>query len=294
MCFGPHWMGFPLIKLGFLAVKQVAKPVAQRIKVYAKGSDYFKRSMIELGRKLHASSVQIERMAEGKEQLKAVAELREAQAVERGSDFLAEVVVYGVSAGVVAAEYFMCALACCCCCTSRAAAHHSLAASPLLPPTPAVAARAQLQGLQRRQGGHGEAAQGGQRGAAVAGVPAAPPAGRGAEAHRRRARAKAVVAQHTGAGRDAVPAGAPAGRPPAESRRRVRRRQVTDAPDALAAAEVPRAFSAVCCAPRLFLSAGPCAGPVFAHDGMLVNEPERLLGWPLAAAGAGRAAPKVA
>lgn len=106
-------MGLPLVKLGFLAVKQVAKPVAARVKSHAKGHPVFQSYMARLGAFLHKNSVQIDRMADGKEQLTPtamrllLAKQNEAAAVEKGSDFLAEVVIYGISAGVLGFEYVM-------------------------------------------------------------------------------------------------------------------------------------------------------------------------------------------
>lgn len=53
-------MGLPLIKLGLLAVKQVAKPVAQRIKVYASTHPTFSGLMVRMGRMLHVNTLQVE------------------------------------------------------------------------------------------------------------------------------------------------------------------------------------------------------------------------------------------
>ena len=100
-------MGLPLMKLFFVAVKQVAKPVASRVKAYAVGHPRFSSLMGRLGNGLYRNSVQIERMADGKEQLANVVRLNEKKAVERGSDFLAEMVVYIVSAGTLGVEYIV-------------------------------------------------------------------------------------------------------------------------------------------------------------------------------------------
>ena len=104
-------MGLPLIKLGFLAVKQVAKPVANRVKLYAKNAPGFQSYMARLGAFLYKNNVQIERMADGKEKLTPtamrllLAKQNEAAAVEKGSDFLAEMIIYGISASVLGFEY---------------------------------------------------------------------------------------------------------------------------------------------------------------------------------------------
>ena len=100
-------MGLPLLKLFFLAVKQVAKPVASRVKNFAVRSPTFSALMGRLGNGLYRNSVQIERIADGKEAMTTVAKLNQKRAVEEGSEFLAEVVVYSVSAVVLGVEYMV-------------------------------------------------------------------------------------------------------------------------------------------------------------------------------------------
>ncbi|EOD23904.1 hypothetical protein EMIHUDRAFT_206880 [Emiliania huxleyi CCMP1516] len=54
------------IKLGFLAIKQVAKPVAARIKASARTSDTFRKLILAVGQRLHRNTLQLDRIAEGK------------------------------------------------------------------------------------------------------------------------------------------------------------------------------------------------------------------------------------
>lgn len=97
--------GFPLIKLAFLAVKQVAKPVASRLKSYALDHPTYRRGMVRVGRMLHANALQLDRVADGKTRLVKVVPLEEGKALERAGDFLAEGFIYAISASILGAEY---------------------------------------------------------------------------------------------------------------------------------------------------------------------------------------------
>ena len=101
-------MVLPLVKLGFLAIKQVAKPVAQRLKNQALNSPRWQRALVATGRRLHYNKQQIERIADGKPLLKRerVPVQHEKEALQDGADFLAEMVVYGVSASILGIEYW--------------------------------------------------------------------------------------------------------------------------------------------------------------------------------------------
>ena len=102
------------IKLGFLAIKQVAKPVAARIKASARTSDTFRKLILAVGQRLHRNTLQLDRIAEGKGAATHVAPLRETVAVERGSDFVAEMVIYTISATVLGAQPAQPRTLCCC------------------------------------------------------------------------------------------------------------------------------------------------------------------------------------
>ena len=101
-------MVLPLVKLGFLAVKQIAKPVAQRLKNQALNSPRWQRALVATGRRLHYNKLQIERIADGKALLKRerAPVLERKQALMDGADFLAEMVIYGVSASILGIEYW--------------------------------------------------------------------------------------------------------------------------------------------------------------------------------------------
>jgi hypothetical protein len=102
-------MAIPFIKLFFLAVKQVAKPVASRIKASALNNERLHRSMVSVGQRLNLNMIQLERIADGMAPLKAerVKDLGDKEALTRGADFLAEMVVYSVSASIIGIEHYM-------------------------------------------------------------------------------------------------------------------------------------------------------------------------------------------
>jgi hypothetical protein len=102
-------MAVPFVKLFFLAVKQVSKPVASRIKAGALNSERLRRSMVSVGQRLNLNAVQLERIADGMAPLKTerVKQLNEKEALTRGADFLAEMVVYSVSASIIGIEHWM-------------------------------------------------------------------------------------------------------------------------------------------------------------------------------------------
>lgn len=56
-------MVLPVLKLGLLAVKQVAKPVANRIKGVALRSEVFRGIMVRGGQRLHRNVYQLERIS---------------------------------------------------------------------------------------------------------------------------------------------------------------------------------------------------------------------------------------
>ena len=96
---------FPLLKLLLLGVRQVSKPIAARVRAAAAGSDTFRGFTISIGRALNRMTVQITRASEGKIPLAHIRELDEAAAVERGADFLSEMVIYGVAGATVTYEF---------------------------------------------------------------------------------------------------------------------------------------------------------------------------------------------
>ncbi len=99
-----YLMVLPL-KLFFLAVRQISKPIAGRAKVVAQNSESFNKVIVGVGRWLHRMNIQLTRRSEGKEALTHITELNEKAAVERGANFFSEAVIYSIASATVMYEY---------------------------------------------------------------------------------------------------------------------------------------------------------------------------------------------
>lgn len=97
--------GVPFLKLAFLAVKQLSKPIANRAKAAARNSDAFRGIVVAVGRQIHQLQIQLTRLAEGKVSLAHITPLREQAAVDRGAEFVSEMVIYSVAASTIVYEY---------------------------------------------------------------------------------------------------------------------------------------------------------------------------------------------
>jgi len=97
--------GVPLIKLFFLAVRQLSKPIANRAKGFARESEGFRSMTVAVGRFMHRFQLQLGRVADGKESLSHIAPLNEQAAVNRGSEFLSEFIIYTIAGGTVVYEF---------------------------------------------------------------------------------------------------------------------------------------------------------------------------------------------
>ena len=97
--------GVPLLKLSLLVVKQVAKPLGSRVKSFARDSDAFRAVAESIGNRLHKWTLQLGRIADGRETLEHIRPLSAEAAVGRAGDFIAEVVGYIVVATTVVYEF---------------------------------------------------------------------------------------------------------------------------------------------------------------------------------------------
>ncbi|KAL1507001.1 hypothetical protein AB1Y20_007864 [Prymnesium parvum] len=93
------------MKLFFLAVRQVSKPIATRAKMVAHDSERFRSAMATVGRTLNRFSIQLDRRASGKDALAHIIPLSEKVAVERGADFVSELTIYTIAGATVIYEY---------------------------------------------------------------------------------------------------------------------------------------------------------------------------------------------
>jgi hypothetical protein len=96
-----------LTKLFFLGVRQVAKPLAERAKNAAKQNQTFRNLVVNMGRTLHSATIQITRSSEGKDALHLIVPLNEKAAIERGSYFFSEALIYSISGSIVYYEYYI-------------------------------------------------------------------------------------------------------------------------------------------------------------------------------------------
>ena len=99
-------MVLPVLKLALLAVKQVSKPVANRIKSATLRSAMLQKTMVDIGQRVHYNAYQIGLIADGEGAMdkSLVPKLQENAAAEKGADFVAEMFVYAVSAGALGVE----------------------------------------------------------------------------------------------------------------------------------------------------------------------------------------------
>jgi hypothetical protein len=93
------------MKLFFLGVRQLSKPIASVAKRGAQESPFFRQLMISVGRTLHRATIQITRLSEGKNELANIVPLNEQTAITRGSDVVSELVIYSVAGSTVFYEY---------------------------------------------------------------------------------------------------------------------------------------------------------------------------------------------
>jgi optic atrophy 3 protein len=94
----------PLIKLGYLLIRTVAKPVANILKRQTKNHPVFRSVCVRLAQTYHRTEIKMSRRLGGAS--KAVTEavvrpLDEQKAIEVGANFLGETLVFLVAGGVL-------------------------------------------------------------------------------------------------------------------------------------------------------------------------------------------------
>jgi len=98
----------PLLKLGFLLVKQASKPLAKRIAAGARKSNLFKNYVcMPIAQIYHFYEVRLKMSALklGGGKVTKVPKLSETKAVEQGSEMLAEVTILGIASSLLIYEY---------------------------------------------------------------------------------------------------------------------------------------------------------------------------------------------
>lgn len=97
---------FPLIKLGAMAVRQIAKPLANIIKNRARASPFFRDYVCMPPAQLyHWMDVNVKMRMLNLGKPREVRKLDQNAAIDLGADLLGEIVVYGVGVITVVSEY---------------------------------------------------------------------------------------------------------------------------------------------------------------------------------------------
>uniref|UniRef100_A0A1A9WU75 OPA3-like protein CG13603 n=1 Tax=Glossina brevipalpis TaxID=37001 RepID=A0A1A9WU75_9MUSC len=97
---------FPVLKLGILAIKQVSKPIANVIKVHAKGHPFFRHYVCMPPAQLYNwIEVKTKMWALNLGRPVQVPPLNEAMAIELGANLLGECIIFVIGAAALIVEY---------------------------------------------------------------------------------------------------------------------------------------------------------------------------------------------
>ncbi|KAL8618342.1 hypothetical protein ACOMHN_047414 [Nucella lapillus] len=97
---------FPIVKLGYLALKQVSKPLANAIKRNAKSSPFFKKYVCMPPAQIyHWLEVNFRMRLMGLGKAQSVEKLSDEMAIELGAEMLGEFIIFTVAAGTLLLEY---------------------------------------------------------------------------------------------------------------------------------------------------------------------------------------------
>ena len=96
----------PILKLGFLLVKQVSKPVAKQIAARAKESKLFRDWVcVPIAQTYHKAEVRMKMRSLNLGKATKVPKLSETKAVEQGSELLSEIIILGIASFILILEY---------------------------------------------------------------------------------------------------------------------------------------------------------------------------------------------
>lgn len=97
---------FPIAKLAALAMRQLSKPLANRLKVKAKSSPFFRKYVcMPPAQFYHWCEVNIKMRLLNLGKPSAVKPLKEVDAIELGAELLGECIIFTIAAGTIVAEY---------------------------------------------------------------------------------------------------------------------------------------------------------------------------------------------
>ncbi|KAI2810958.1 hypothetical protein RDWZM_002205 [Blomia tropicalis] len=97
---------FPLVKLGALAIRQIAKPIANMLKTRAKANPFFRNYIcMPPAQMYHYFDVNVRMKLLGLGKPSNVKKLNEAAAIDLGAELLGESIIFLVAVITLAAEY---------------------------------------------------------------------------------------------------------------------------------------------------------------------------------------------
>lgn len=97
---------FPIVKLGALAIRQVSKPLANKLKAKAKDSPFFRNYICMPPAQIyHWLEVNVKMKLLGLGKPVKVQKLNEAMAIDLGAELLGETIIFATAAGTLIAEY---------------------------------------------------------------------------------------------------------------------------------------------------------------------------------------------
>ncbi|KAF9190622.1 hypothetical protein BGZ51_008369 [Haplosporangium sp. Z 767] len=91
------------IKLGFLAIRTIAKPIANSIKSYSVKHPKFRDACINVAQFTHKTEMQLKMKFLGYK-VESIRPLNDARAVEIGANFLGEAIIFGVAGSLIILE----------------------------------------------------------------------------------------------------------------------------------------------------------------------------------------------
>lgn len=98
--------GFPIIKLGILAIRQISKPLANHLKTRAKNSHFFRTKIcMPPAQFYHWCEVNVKARLLNLGTPKEVVKLNEQAAIDLGSELLGDFFMFSIGAVAIVAEY---------------------------------------------------------------------------------------------------------------------------------------------------------------------------------------------
>lgn len=98
--------GFPLLKLGVLAIRQISKPLANHLKTRAKESHFFRTKIcMPPAQFYHWCEVNVKARLLNLGTPKEVVKLNEQAAIDLGSELIGDLFMFSIGAAAVIAEY---------------------------------------------------------------------------------------------------------------------------------------------------------------------------------------------